>query len=152
YISANRYSILVRQQVISSEAYSYFETLKDFSQSESLFSESQPGFINGNIRSEPDAEEKVVGYFTVASLTEKRIFFEHNDFFPDGPAPDFVNACEFDAPDYRILVEKIRSGEVKYVLPNTDPGPMEGPYLVVPDICGDCTVFGSNVVPDFWED
>jgi len=152
YIPANRYSILVKQFVLSREAYTFYETLRDFSGSESLFSENQPGFFNGNIVSETNANEKVIGFFDVSAISEKRIFFEYRDFFTEGPLPDFVNDCLFDAPPSISLVDIIRTGNVRYFSDNTNPQPMEGPYLVVPDICGDCTVFGSNIVPDFWEE
>ncbi|WP_373517043.1 DUF4249 domain-containing protein [Pricia sp.] len=152
YILANRYSILVKQFVVSRDAFTFYETLRDFSGSESLFSENQPGFFAGNIVSETDADEKVVGFFDVSAVSSKRIFFEHPDFFPDGPLPDFVNDCLQDAPRYDTLLDLVRSDFVRYLRENSDPEPFEGPYIVVADICGDCTVFGSNVVPDFWEE
>ena len=37
FIMAHRYSMLVKQYVLSREAYTFYETLKDFSESESLF-------------------------------------------------------------------------------------------------------------------
>ncbi len=152
YISANRYSILVKQFVLSREAYTFYETLRDFSGSESLFSENQPGFFKGNIISKTNSDEKVVGFFDVSGVSEKRIFFEHSDFYPQGPSPDFVDDCLFDAPRYDVLIDQLRTGGIRYFSENTNPQPMEGPYLVVADLCGDCTVFGSNMVPDFWEE
>lgn len=149
YIPSNRYSILVMQYVLSQEAFAFYETLRDFSRTESLFSENQPGFFGGNVVSETNPDEKVVGFFDVSGVSEKRLFFEYRDFFPDGPLPDFVSDCPFDTP-LESLVDNIRTGNTRYFSDNTDPQPMEGPYLLVPDICGDCTVFGSNIVPDFW--
>ena len=51
YIISHRYSILVRQFVQSNEAFTFYETLNDLSRNESLFSETQPGFLAGNVSS-----------------------------------------------------------------------------------------------------
>ncbi|MGB3143629.1 MAG: DUF4249 domain-containing protein, partial [Maribacter sp.] len=52
YIISHRYSILVRQFVQSPEAFAFYETLNEFSSaSQNLFSQIQPGFLNGNVLS-----------------------------------------------------------------------------------------------------
>ena len=76
---ANRYSILVKQYVQNPEAYNFYKTLKSLSSSGSLLSQVQPGFIVGNIQNINDLDEKVVGYFDVTSVSEKRIFFNFDD-------------------------------------------------------------------------
>lgn len=144
-----RYSVLVRQFIISQAAYTFYETLRDFSGNESIFSENQPGFFAGNIISETDRNEKVVGFFDVSSVSSKRIYFNHKEIFPELPFPVFQANCTPEAPRFDVLIDQIRSGNVKYVS-GSDEG--DGPYNVVPDLCGDCTVLGSNEVPDFWEE
>lgn len=169
-IMSHRYSILVKQYVQSNDSYAYYQNLDNFTKSESVFSEIQPGFLEGNIKA-VNAENVVVGYFDVASVSEKRLFFNYEDFFPgealperyffdvncdritspqigdselDGPPPPFPGACP------QPLTPQIRLDLVNYVSDNGDPGICEGPYWVTPSICGDCTVIGTNVVPDFW--
>ena len=144
-----RYSILVKQYIVSQAAYTFYETLRNFSGNESIFSENQPGFFAGNIISETDGNEKVVGFFDVSSVSSKRIYFNHKEIFPELPFPVFRANCTPEAPRFDVLIDQIRSGSVKYVS-DSDEG--EGPYNVVPDFCGDCTVLGSNEVPDFWEE
>lgn len=155
YIITHRYSILVRQYVQSNAAYTFFETLNSFSGSESLFSESQPGFLNGNVFSQNDANEKVLGYFDVASVTEQRIFFDYTDFFPGEDLPPYANPCRENAPPLAtmagcVLVPLIINNQVKYSDDNGTPQQGEGPYLVVPRVCGDCTALGETMVPEFW--
>ncbi len=157
YIISHRYSILVRQLVQSDAAYVYFETLARLSGDESLFSQSQPGFLQGNVFSADDPEEKVLGYFDVASVTEKRIFFNYDDLFPGEPLPPYVSACNETAPPLSspagcVLRNTVAANLVRYIGDN-QPGPFSpgpGPYLVVPRVCGDCTEIGSTAVPEFW--
>jgi hypothetical protein len=157
YIISHRYSILVRQLVQSPAAYTYFDTLSRFSGTESLFSETQPGFIAGNLFSVSDPDEKVLGYFDVASVTEQRIFFNYDDLFPGEPLPPYADPCNLGAPPLSnpsgcVLRPIVASNLVSYAGSNS-PGPFSpgpGPYLTVPRICGDCTVLGESEVPDFW--
>lgn len=165
YIITHRYSILVRQLVLSSEAYTYYETLGEFSGNQSLFSAIQPGFLQGNVFSSSDPAEKVLGYFGVASASEKRIFFNYDDFFPGEPLPPYINSCAEIAPpkygkvsgpipeEFLICVLKayVELNQIRYVDENEGGLVGEGgPYIVVPRECGDCTALGKIEVPDFW--
>ncbi|PHS50951.1 MAG: hypothetical protein COB01_11505 [Lutibacter sp.] len=158
YILSYRYSILVKQYVQTPEAFSYYETLKGLSQSsENIFSEDQPGFLAGNIFSLNDSKENVAGFFEIATVTEKRIFFNYEDFFPGEELPPFLKECDLIAPSLegtvgsRSLLNAIfYEGMVSFYDYNRNPGPNEGPYLMVRSECGDCTTLGSNRSPDFW--
>lgn len=162
FIISHRYSILVKQYVQSLEAYSYYRILDELSSSESLLSQNQPGFITGNIMSVNNANEKVIGFFDVSSVSTKRIFFNFREAFPDNsiPGPQYFIDCELFAPldDDRSnsLREVIRNGSLLFYLENSCC-PMEppivpggGPHVMVIPECGDCTTIGSNIVPDFW--
>ena len=48
------------------------------------------------------------------------------------------------------LLNAIKFNLRKYWAEHTPENASEGDYKVVPRICGDCTVLGTNVVPDFW--
>ncbi len=152
----NRYSILVRQFVISREAYNFYETLQNFSGSESLFSQVQPGFIVGNIQSTQSSTENVIGFFDVATVSEKRIFFNFGDIFTDGTLPQpFAGGCEVSRPPFLSLFSLIENNAIRYYFTASDDDPPEfneGPYYVLPQQCIDCRAFGSNIVPDFWQE
>ena len=157
YILSYRYSVLVRQYVQSPEAFSYYETLSGLSQSSgNVFSEDQPGFLEGNIFSMDDPEENVAGFFEVIAVDEKRIFFDYEDFYPNEELPPHTVDCIISAPDTegslgeRLLLNRIRDDDLKFYDYNTQPEPNEGPLLMIRKECGDCTSLGSNVVPDFW--
>ncbi len=49
FIIASRYSVLAKQSVLSFNAYNYYKTLQKLSNSGSVFTQNQPGFIQGNI-------------------------------------------------------------------------------------------------------
>jgi len=157
YILTHRYSILVKQYLQNSNAYSYYTTLNSFADSGNIFSENQIGFIEGNISNENNVDEKIIGFFEVNSVTEKRLFFNREDVLET--IPDFISPCD------EILVlngEQVNTStglisHYLYLLRNDwifhreDGFPATSTYLVK-KVCGDCTVLGTNEQPDFWID
>lgn len=157
YILTHRYSILVRQYVQSPETFAYYDILQGLTQSSNtIFSEDQPGFLAGNIRSTSNPEENVAGYFEVSAVDEKRIFFNWEDLFPGEEVPPYLIPCTLFTPSVagqigqRDLVNIIRDESMRFYEFNTSPQPGEGPYVMVLPECGDCTTLGSNILPDFW--
>jgi len=158
YIISHRYSILVRQFVQSNTAFAFYETLAQFSASESLFSETQPGFLEGNVYSDQNRDEKVLGFFDVASVKEQRIFFNYTDLYPNEPLPPYAEPCTITSiplrfPDggcrLRPAIEEFNS--LRFLSDNNNPDPLsEGPFFTVPRACGDCTALGELEVPEFW--
>lgn len=168
-IIAHRYSILVKQWGISGEAFEFYERLLSFSQSESLFSQVQPGSLEGNI-AEVGGNAPVIGFFDVSSEVSQRLFFNFEDFFPGEPLPPYFGGFDCGEGDYIApllgnperdgppalgcpdpLIPMIKMGLVEF-LDDHVPSECQGPYRVVPTICGDCNIVGSNVKPDFWID
>ncbi|APA64548.1 hypothetical protein YQ22_09570 [Maribacter sp. 1_2014MBL_MicDiv] len=166
FIIAQRYSILVQQQVQSPDANSFYKTLQSFSQSDNLFSQIQPGGIYANVHRKDGKIENVYGYVEAVGVTEQRIFLNYEDFFPEETPPYAFN-CGFETaklfnsptdPCPQGLLERIDIGTVTYysdyvenLVPDANPICV-GPFIFVPTICGDCTVLGSNIKPDFWVD
>ena len=155
-ILSHRYSILVRQYVQSLEAYSYYDLLNQLSATGNPLTQIQPGFIASNIFSTTDRDEKVLGFFDVSSVDEKRIFFNYEDFFPNEDLPPYFANCRPSAPvivtegGSTPLKDAIQAGLVKYLRDHQPPEPNLGPFDVVPTPCGDCTVLGETNPPDFW--
>ncbi|MFS4447302.1 DUF4249 domain-containing protein [Maribacter sp. 2307UL18-2] len=172
YILTHRYSILVNQYSQSVDAHSYYQSLEAFSVSESVFNEIQPGFLSGNITSMTDDDQNVIGYFETAAVSSKRVFFNYEDLFPDEELPEYPVNCRTlgnprliprgyhctegsrgvcdgncDSP----LIGQIQAGTIVYA-GVVDPPDFVAPYLTRSRACGDCTVLGSDVKPDFWID
>ncbi len=169
-ILSHRYSILVRQMAVSFEAFRFYENLRNFNQGGLVFTQIQPGLLEGNITNE-SGQNKVIGFFDVSSVSSQRMYFNYEDFYPDEPLPPYfgtVTCDRFLAPILgnperdgpppppneqcpQPLVERIKLGLVEWLASNdSEPGVCEGPYQVTPTICGDCNIVGSNVVPEFW--
>lgn len=163
-ILSHRYSIKVKQLLQSQSSHQYYEQLNNFTKSESLFSEIQPGFLEGNLKSS-DENSPIIGYFEVTSVSEERLFFNYDDYFEGEELPPYffdfncdrllsVQLMQADGCPQPLPVQ-IRLELVEFV--DFYDGSLEsllaacpGPYLLTPRICGDCTRLGSNVVPDFW--
>ncbi|MFD0994040.1 DUF4249 domain-containing protein [Tenacibaculum geojense] len=154
FILTNRYSILVKQFVRNERAYLFFEKLNIFSESESVFTENQVGFINGNIKN-IDNNEKVIGFFEASSVTEKRIFFNKEDINEyDIP---FIYDCATISPliydpysrEYEVALA-IERGYLFYE--ETTSTWDNGPFILVPEVCGDCRALGTTERPSFWID
>jgi hypothetical protein len=164
YCIAHRYSILVKQYSQSESAFAYYKTLRDFSQSENPFNENQPGFLEGNIVSVSEPNEKVIGFFNVSLVSEKRLFFNYTDFYPDAPLPPYPSFCSIVEPSAGCpgegsagcippLITNIQEEKlVFFALSMEGADPQYGGFQMVPFDCGDCTKLGSNTVPDFWEE
>lgn len=160
YILTHRYSILVRQFIQSRAAHTYFNTLKEFSESESIFSQNQPGYFDGNIVAEANTDEPVAGFFEVSHVSEQRVFFSWEELFGNENRPPYISPCFEFAPVRNQghptdacgpLITSLLNDEVVYTRPNpTGGGQFEGEYFVAAKVCGHCTALGSNVVPDFW--
>lgn len=151
YIISHRYSILVRQYVISRDAHAFYEALSELSGLESIFSENQPGFIQGNFRADNNPNERVIGFFDVSSVSEERIFFNYEDLFPEQPLPDYPNDCTVTAPLITELVSSVKNNTIKYFGENDDEDAPPGtPYNTVVRACGDCTALGVSTPPSFW--
>lgn len=169
FIISHRYSIEVQQWVQSPDAYSYYQALDAFTSSGNLFSQVQPGTLRANVVREGDPEELVLGQFEVASVSRKRLYFNYDDFFPGEPLPPFpINCSVHSSPESHAsfcatgmtnnscpqsIIERVNQGTISYVeVNNGGIGTCPGPYVYVARICGDCTLLGSNVVPEFWID
>ena len=170
FIISHRYSIEVSQLVSGPASYGFYEQLNSFSQSASVFSQVQPGFLEGNLSSNGGEQGSVIGFFDVVSVSKKRMFFNYTDFYAGEPLPPFPFNCglhsspeshrsycdsgpDLGNPCPQSIIERVDLGLITYVSENTQNiGTCPGPYVYVPSICGDCTTMGSNIVPDFWED
>lgn len=148
FIISHRYSILVKQFLHTRRGYDFYRTLDSFSSNENLFTEVQPGLIEGNVSS-TNSSLKVIGLFDVVSVDERRVFFNYEDFFPDEPIPEYPFNCRIFSP---TITDEIFNGGVEYVGENDNPREGELPIFVTTRACGDCTLLGTNIIPDFWEE
>lgn len=142
-----RYSIIVTQRVLNKGAYEYLENMKKNSEQLGSIFDPQPSTSNGNIHCTTDANEPVLGYIYCSNAIQKRIF---------------IDRSEVKGWKYRFFCEEISVpsnkdslalafGSSAYI-PTTGEGsgPVITRYKGTNGLCGDCTVRGTNVKPDFW--
>lgn len=155
YKMASRYSILVRQLVQTRDANAYFETLDNFAGTGDLFSQLQTGYIQGNVISEANPEERVIGFFEVSTLDEQRYFFNYVDFYSGELLPPYFVSCVALPPPARPSTKEQPCGyediiDRKIVYLEESAGNPFPVYTFVNRLCGDCTAVGTPEIPDFW--
>ena len=134
------YSLELKQYSISESAYNYWHALEDMNnQSGNLYSQ-QPYQIKGNLVNQNNPDEVVLGYFTVAGSSKRRIFAE-----PRLQTNNYITNCAVDDILLNFLI-KFGSSGFYYVAEDEN-----GVLGVVSKGCVDCTLKGGKTQkPDFW--
>jgi hypothetical protein len=165
----DRYSILVEQYSQSIESYSFYSIISELGNIESVLSQNQPGYVEGNVTASNN--ERVVGFFEVASVSKERLFFNYFDF--NIAQPDYLYECEFIELDYtdnaicgqclppnsknqrheiyRLLTEFENENLDYHIIERPTPT-INALWRISNPECTDCTTVGSNIKPDFWVD
>lgn len=129
-----RYSLLLKQYSIGEDAYYYWKNVKEQVSHQDFLRTKQPYSIAGNLKNIDNPDELTLGYFTVGSLVEKRIYIEKPNvifYYPVGffgtESPPKVQ------PNYWAL----QDGMMGYAHKD----------------CFDCRTEGGTIRrPDFWVD
>jgi len=128
-----RYSVLLNQYTIEEEAYDYWKDIEKQISDENILAASQPYNISGNIHNVDNANETIYGFFTVASINQKRLFVDrpHTPFYYETCIVDTIPG-HTPPPHFYALIDENSTGEVK-------------------ESCIDCrSKNGETVKPDFW--
>ncbi|MVN90693.1 DUF4249 domain-containing protein [Mucilaginibacter aquatilis] len=146
-----RYSIMVNQQVLTKEAFDFWEILKKNTEQVGSIFDSQPSQLQGNVHAVNDPNEIVIGFITAGTVTHKRIFIDAlqipEDFRFRNPLP-----CRVDTIIPRKYQEVFYEGgaiPVDGVFEPSSPEPVA--YTTTSRACVDCTVRGTNIKPAFWQ-
>jgi hypothetical protein len=165
-----QYSILVKQYSISKKEYDFWNNLKNVNASGGDIFAKQPFTVISNIKNVNNPKERVLGYFQVSAVKQRRKNITSNELF-NLYLPPFRSTCE------RIVKEPA----------DYPTGPAEPPttwavlysmfcikstyYFVEPQYaygipsiknlskmvfakpeCADCELSGTSIKPDFWVD
>jgi uncharacterized protein DUF4249 len=155
----HRYSIIVRQYALTSDAYNFWYNIKRNTQQIGTIFDVQPSEVPGNIHCTSNPSEPVIGYVSVSSISQKRIFIDRSEL-PVWPYPQPATC----AP-YFICWNKgspvdpdLQAGNViplGPILPGSCDTPPRPGYdvQVAYYFCVDCRYHLNGVTgkPDFWK-
>jgi Domain of unknown function (DUF4249) len=159
-----KYSILVNQYSLNEDEYLYWEKLQNISEQVGGLYDLIPSSIPSNISCIDDPNEKVLGYFSVSARSSKRIFIKDNfsglidlythcigdtifngGFIPNLNTSAWIIETGLFVPTAWIIGQ---GGLIQLIyLPPI-------PYVIVTytRFCADCTVRGTTIPPDFWNE
>lgn len=142
-----KYSILVQQRSLTKEAYDFWVALKKSTESLGSLFDPLPSQVLGNMYSQNDPSEPVLGYFSGGRAQEKRIFIRLQDLPKDLRIPP-VPSCPIDS----ILNMDIRNTPDMFLINSYgSPFPL-GFTTSAGKNCMDCRDDGGSLVrPDFWK-
>jgi hypothetical protein len=162
-----QYSILVRQHSISKKEYDFWENIKEVDKAgEDVFSK-QPYPVDSNLHNISNPDEKVLGYFQVYSVSEKRTYITISEIarlnlpyyhypctriemapwdYPRSPlSPPLTWSDLYDmfcvTSDYYLVEPKYKPGSNE----------LDKMVFTTPE-CADSELTGTSTKPDFWTD
>ncbi|MEL6588977.1 MAG: DUF4249 domain-containing protein [Bacteroidota bacterium] len=158
-----RYSLFVRQYVMSEEEFFFWKTIKESTENIGTLFDRQPQSRLGNLQNLNNPAEPVLGYFSASAVSSKRVYVDRSEL-PAGTRVRNGNLECFGTLDTLSLFDagfnqeerdfsvfaRIARGEVFYDLANR---PVVTGYIFTTPECSDCREQGgTEIVPDFWEE
>jgi len=152
----DRYSILIKQYSISQKEFDFWHNLKQVNEDGGNIFDTQPFPVLSNIYNTDDPEEKVLGYFEVSSVKERRIFIIPEDL-KELDLPGFNYNClkyvvapsDYKPPmSYDEIYEGFMAHEGIVFVELID----NEKVVFVQEECSDCSIVGTLTKPEFWDD
>jgi hypothetical protein len=150
-----RYSILISQKALTKDASEFWEILKKNTDDLGSIFSPLPSIITGNMIQDQDPEVPVIGQVGLGKVQQRRLFIDLRDVAPwRAEVPEYEGCIV--ASDTIMIVDYDRAFKSGNNLPTSPVFPDGGfnpiGYRYASRVCVDCTLRGSNVRPDFWED
>lgn len=153
----NKYSILVKQYALTTDAYNYFTLLKKNTEQLGSIFDAQPSQLTGNVHCTTDPKVPAIGYVTAGTVALKRVFIRREQL-PFDWLRTYPYSCQIDSFMYDAGPE--HSNQVAAYLVSKAYIPIAAIYSRGPNIlgytgatyeCGDCAIRGTTVKPPFWQ-
>ncbi len=144
---SRKYSVIVEQRNLTKEAFDFWTQLKKTTENLGTLFDPLPSQVLGNLHSQTDGNEPVLGYFSGGSVSKKRIFIEIGDL-PSDLRRISPPACAVE----QIPNDQI-PGSPDMLLISTYGVPfVEGYTYSTGKNCMDCRDNGGiTSKPDFWD-
>lgn len=156
-----RYSILVKQRAISAAEHVYLGLLRKTESLGGLF-DTPPVSVIGNVHQVNDASVPVLGYFSGATVQEKRIFVDRSELPDQLQVTQSKGQCQLEVsceigcppstggPQSCVCLSDLSASTVLVGAYSDRTGNVIA-YSFVSAKCGDCREQGGTVQkPDFW--
>ncbi|HEY1024190.1 MAG TPA: DUF4249 domain-containing protein [Sphingobacteriaceae bacterium] len=143
-----RYSILVRQYALTRPAFEYLQRMKKNSEQMGSVFDPQPSEARGNIRCITNPDEPVIGYISIAPVSEKRIFIRRSDVRQWNYSLGCETGYVLRHPDSLKNVFS-RGDNIPISEEYSNGGEIVG-YYYSNSVCMDCRITGSSIKPAFW--
>ena len=154
-----RYSLLVREYALTNKAYNFWQNLKKNTEQLGSIFDALPSDLQGNIHCLTNPLEPVLGYISVGTVQQKRIFISASQL-PQTWKTTYPYQCELDTLLY-CHPPKCQNDVKLFLLPLGTP---ELAVQTLYDInhiviigyigtdrqCADCTIRGTTTQPTFW--
>jgi hypothetical protein len=157
------YSILVKQYSVSQEEFDFWNNLKKAGEAGGDIFALQPFTVMSNIHNVNNNNERVLGYFEVSGVSQKRIFITAHELDPLSLTHYQTDCVEIpkgpsDWPGrnlptfYQIYYQIMNNGDYTFIRPifNTDNTLRQLVYAT--NVCAICELTGFSTKPDFWID
>lgn len=154
-----RYSILISQMAIPSDAVGFWEVLKKNTEDIGSIFSPLPSLISGNLNS-VDGKRPVVGQVNLGRVRQQRLYIDRQEISPWPYVEDLFEGC-IVGPDPVLIgtFEFLHYFGTKAYLParafmgdGDVPAPGILGYYPIETRCGDCSLYADITKPDFWED
>jgi len=160
------YSILVKQYSVSKSEFDFWDNLSKINDKSGDIFEYQPYPVSSNIHNINNPEERILGYFQVSAVKEKRMFLSFSDIVKLN-LPYYMYKCErIEAspkdPPWNKFIPPLTFDEIynmfvtsgyNFIEPKYFDGTMLLDELVFakPE-CSNCELSGTSIKPDYWKD
>lgn len=141
------YSINLRQYALTKAGYEFLEKMKKNTEGTGSIFDPQPSQLQGNIYCLTDSKEPVIGFISISTLEQKRLFINKSEV----PFWGYESNCEeksiLNDPD--SIQVAMSSGKIPTVILKS-AGPIITRFGTSTAACIDCRLSGTNVKPLFW--
>lgn len=148
-----RYTILLKQYAITKEAYEFWLNIKKNTENLGSIFDAQPSAATGNIHCISDAGRPVIGYVSVSTIQQKRVFIDRSQLpaewktvYPDRCIADSTYIVNPKTGQREVQDRLIPIGSTSIPLDK-----FVGGYFATTRFCADCTVRGTLKAPPFWK-
>lgn len=160
----SEYSILVRQYSVSQYEYDFWKNVQEVGESGDDIFASQPYPVISNIKNINNPGERVLGFFQVSAVAEKRIFIPFSEvvrlhlpfYHPNECARVEVTPAEYSSQYSIMTFDELYNmfcinSDYTFIEPMYDPetGGLAKLVFARPE-CADCELTGFPEKPDFW--